>query len=341
MSPRAAKPRKGLTYAEAGVSIAEGDAFAERLRKINPAIGGFSGGIPIDVAGMKKPFLVGSTDGVGTKLLLARQLGKLGTVGIDLVAMVANDLVVCGARPLFFLDYYATSRLVAAEADALISGIAAGCADAGIPLIGGETAEMPGLYRKGDFDLAGFAVGLVDKSRMIDGSKVKPGDVVLGLASSGVHSNGFSLVRRIVKEARLPLRRPHPALGRPLGEALLAPTRIFVRPILALLGAVRPVAMAHITGGGLAGNLVRVMPEGARAVIRRESWEEPAVFRVLQEAGGVAESEMDKVFNRGVGYVVVVRPRDAGRAQRALEAAGERVWELGRVEPGARGVEVL
>lgn len=332
--------KAGATYADAGVSIAEGDAFAERLRAINPAIGGFSGGVPLSVGGMKRPFLVASTDGVGTKLLLARKLRRLDTIGIDLVAMVVNDLVVCGAKPLMFLDYYATSKLVAAEADAVVSGIVAGCAEAGSPLVGGETAEMPGLYRDGDFDLAGFAVGLVDRAAVVDGCRVRPGDVVLGLASSGVHSNGYSLVRAVVSNKRLDLAKEYDGLGEPLGDALLRPTRIYVKPILRLLKSIRPTAMAHITGGGLAGNLVRVLPDGARAVLDRASWTEPPVFRFLAERGGIDDAEMDRVFNRGVGYAVVVRRKDAASAKRILKRAGEAVFELGRIESGERGVAI-
>lgn len=337
MSP---SKRKGMTYAGSGVSIEAGDALASRLSRINPAIGGFSGAFPLELSGVREPVLVASTDGVGTKLLLAQKLKNLGTIGIDLVAMVVNDLLVCGARPLFFLDYYATAKLADAESGAVLEGIVAGCEQAGIPLIGGETAEMPGMYAPGTFDLAGFSVGLADKAALVDGSRVRPGDVLLGLASSGIHSNGYSLVRQVISESKLPLGGKPAGWDENLGDVLLRPTRIYVKAVAQLMKRVRPTAMAHITGGGIAGNLVRVLPEGCRACIDAGTWTPPPVFGLLQEAGGIAHGEMARVFNMGIGYIITVRPGDAVEAERALAEAGESVQTIGHIEGGERGVQV-
>ncbi|MEQ8821864.1 MAG: phosphoribosylformylglycinamidine cyclo-ligase [Sumerlaeia bacterium] len=324
---------KSLTYADAGVSIEEGDAFAARLSKLNPAIGGFSGAFPLNVAGMKKPMLVAGTDGVGTKLLLARKMGVLDTIGIDLVAMVVNDLLVCGAKPLFFLDYYAVGKLVADEADAIVRGIVSGCTEASIPLIGGETAEMPGLYEAGDFDLAGFGVGLVDGEAIIDGSTVTEGDVLIGLPSSGVHSNGYTLVRRIMEHAGLDMTTEYPEIQGVLGEVLLRPTRIYARAVAGLLAlGPRPKAMCHITGGGLVGNLPRVLPKNLRAAVDYASWNRPAIFPFLQRHGGVAEEEMRRVFNLGIGYVFVMAAAEADEAMRVLRERGETPVRMGRIE---------
>ncbi|MDK2970532.1 MAG: phosphoribosylformylglycinamidine cyclo-ligase [Candidatus Sumerlaeota bacterium] len=339
MKSSAKKEKKpGLTYAKAGVSIEEGDALVARLASKNKLIGGFSGVFPLPVAGMKDPVILASTDGVGTKLLLAQKQKVLDTVGIDLVAMVVNDLIVSAARPLFFLDYYATGKLTQDEGDSVLAGILAGCKEAGIPLLGGETAEMPGLYKPGDFDLAGFAVGVADRADLIDGSNVRPGDVILGLDSTGVHSNGYSLVRAIVKEARLALGRTYRGLDGTLGEALLRPTRIYVRAILSLLDAVRPTAMAHITGGGLPGNLVRVLPKDAKAVIDTEAWVPPAVFALLREKGGVERDEMFRVFNMGIGYVVMCRPEEEAAALKSLARSGVVARRIGAIAKGRRQV---
>lgn len=338
-TPKAPKATKGLSYEAAGVSIREGDALVERLKKNNPSIGGFSGAFPLELKGIKKPVLLASTDGVGTKLLLAQKMEKLDTVGIDLVAMVINDLLVCGAQPLFFLDYYATGRLTAAEGDAVLAGIQRGCQQAGIPLLGGETAEMPGLYKPGDFDLAGFSVGLADRDSLIDGSEVKPGDVVVGIASSGVHSNGYSLVRAIIDRAGLDLSKHHEELGATLGEALMRPTRIYSKVVARLLDEARPRAMAHITGGGLAGNLERVLPEGCQAIIDATTWPVPPIFPFLQKHGQVAVGEMRKVFNMGIGLAVVVRPRKASACIAAAAAEGDQAWVIGSIGEGKRGVK--
>jgi phosphoribosylformylglycinamidine cyclo-ligase len=274
--------------------------------------------------------LVSGTDGVGTKLKLAFALDRHDTVGIDLVAMSVNDVLVQGAEPLFFLDYFACGRLDVDVATRVIRGIATGCEQAGCALIGGETAEMPGMYPAGEYDLAGFCVGVVEKSKVIDGRGIAPGDVVLGLASSGAHSNGYSLVRRILERARPDLAAPFD--GRTLADALMAPTRIYVKPLLALMRELDVKGLAHITGGGLVENVPRVLPEGVRAVLEKAAWPRPPLFEWLQREGNVAEGEMHRVFNCGIGMAVIVAPGDADRAQAFLSAHGERVFRIGRIE---------
>lgn len=340
MSPKKAAKKKKLTYAAAGVDIEEGDALVDRLAKVNPHIGGFSGAFPLDVRGMKRPVLLASTDGVGTKLLVAQKMKKLDTIGIDLVAMVVNDLIVCGARPLFFLDYYATGKLTAKESSAILDGIVNGCREADVPLLGGETAEMPGLYSPGDFDLAGFGVGIADKTKLVDGAKVKPGDAIVGIASSGVHSNGYSLVRAIVKEAKLKLDKKPKGLDEKLGDALLRPTRIYVRTIAKLTKHVAPLAMAHITGGGLPGNVERVLPTGCVAKIDSSAWPEPPLFKLLQDAGNVDRDEMFRVFNMGIGYVIVVPKSKVATTLSVLDDCGERAWQIGEIAKGRRRVKI-
>jgi phosphoribosylformylglycinamidine cyclo-ligase len=325
---------KNLSYRDAGVDIDAGDALVERIkpharRTLRPevlaGIGGFGALCEIPRK-YRQPVLVSGTDGVGTKLKLAFALGRHDTVGIDLVAMSVNDVLVQGAEPLFFLDYFACGRLDNEVAARVISGIARGCELAGCALIGGETAEMPGMYPEGEYDLAGFCVGVVEKERIIDGRGVAAGDVLLGLASSGAHSNGYSLIRKIVERAPTPLAQ--------LPFDLLEPTRIYVKPVLALLERVPVKAMAHITGGGLTGNVPRVLPAGTKAVIRKSSWPRPELFQWLQREGGVAEDEMHRVFNCGIGMVLVVAPQDAARASEALRAAGETVYTIGSIEAG-------
>jgi phosphoribosylformylglycinamidine cyclo-ligase len=283
----------------------------------------------------REPVLVSGTDGVGTKLKLAFRLNRHDTVGIDLVAMSVNDILVQGAEPLFFLDYYACGRLDVGTATQVVKGIARGCELAGCSLIGGETAEMPGMYAEGEYDLAGFAVGVVEKSAIIDGSTIVPGDAVLGLASSGAHSNGYSLVRRILDETRADLAADFH--GRPLGAALLEPTRIYVKPLLALMRSLPVKGLAHITGGGLVENLPRVLPDGTKAQIERSAWPMPPLFRWLQEQGNVADDEMLRVFNCGIGMALVVAEADSDKAQAALRAAGETVHRIGRID--ARGAD--
>ena len=340
---------KPLTYRDAGVDIEAGDEAVRRIAPLAKAtfrpevlggIGAFAGFVRVPT-GYREPVLVSSTDGVGSKLKVAFLAERHDTVGIDLVAMGVNDLLVHGAEPLYFLDYIGMARLDPQRVEALVSGVAEGCRRAGCALIGGETAELPDLYAPGEYDLAGFAVGIVERERIVDGAGVEPHDIVLGLASSGLHSNGYSLARRIVFDVmRLGLDAALPGTEQRVRDVLLEPTRIYAAAVKALLAAVPVRAMAHITGGGLTGNLPRVLPAGCRAILRRSAWREPPVFETLREAGGVSEAEMLRTFNLGVGYVVVVRATDAGRAQQALEAAGETVSVIGEIVAGERGVEV-
>ncbi len=332
-------PSASLSYRDAGVDIDAGNALIERIKPIvkqtfRPGVltglGGFGALFELPLDRYREPVLVSGTDGVGTKLKLALELRKHDTIGIDLVAMCANDIVVAGAEPLFFLDYYATGRLDVEVAADVIKGIATGCELAGAALTGGETAEMPGMYAAGDYDLAGFCVGIAEKSRLIQPERVAAGDVLIGLASSGPHSNGYSLIRKILEVSGADLAQP---LGQTtLGEALLAPTRIYVKPLLALMDAIQIHALAHITGGGLPENLPRVLPDGCKAVIDSDSWQLPEVFQWLQQQGGVANSELLRTFNCGVGMVVCVAEAEADQALQALNRAGETAWRLGRIE---------
>ena len=337
--------RKGLTYAGAGVDIAAGNALVERIGPaakrtaragVMGGLGGFGALFDLRAAGYDDPVLVAATDGVGTKLRIAIDTGRLSTIGIDLVAMCVNDLVCQGAEPLFFLDYFATGKLAPEAAAQVIEGIAEGCARSGAALIGGETAEMPGMYAPGDFDLAGFAVGAMERGGGLPAG-VAEGDVLLGLASDGVHSNGFSLVRKVAEAEGLGWDDPAPFADATLGEALLVPTRLYVRPALAALRAGGLHALAHITGGGLTENLPRVLPEGMGARIDLGAWTPPPVFGWLRAAGGVAGDEMLKSFNCGIGMVAVVAPDRAEALAALLAAEGERVSVIGRVEAG-RGV---
>lgn len=333
-----------LTYRDAGVDIEAGDALVERIKPLAKAtdrtgtmggLGGFGALFDLKAAGFADPVLVSSTDGVGTKLKLAIDSGIHGTVGQDLVAMCVNDLVVQGAEPLFFLDYFATGKLEVAQAAEVIAGVAEGCRIAGCALVGGETAEMPGLYKGGDYDLAGFSVGAAERGSLLPRPDIGPGDVLLGLASSGVHSNGFSLVRRVLAATNLTLAAPAPfAGGTSVAEALLAPTRIYVKPLLAAHRAGLVKAAAHITGGGLPGNLPRVLPDGVVAALDARAWPVPAVFAWLARAGGVTAEEMLRVFNCGIGMVVVVAAEQAEAAAALLSAAGEAVHRIGVLEPG-------
>ncbi|MFC1684095.1 phosphoribosylformylglycinamidine cyclo-ligase [Pseudomonadota bacterium] len=328
-----------LSYRDAGVDIDAGNALVERIKPfvkntfrpgVMTGLGGFGALFELPLDRYKQPVLVSGTDGVGTKLKLALELNKHDTIGIDLVAMCANDIIVTGAEPLFFLDYYATGHLELEVASDVIKGIAKGCELAGAALTGGETAEMPGMYGEGDYDLAGFCVGIVEKSKIIESSRVKPGDALIGLASSGPHSNGYSLIRKVLEVSGAKLDQELD--GRPLGEALLAPTRIYVKPLLELIQQVEVHALAHITGGGLLENLPRVLPEGSKAVVDTSSWQLPAVFQWLQEQGNVEESEMLRTFNCGIGMVVCVAEADAQRTIELLNAQGETAWRLGHIE---------
>ena len=295
-------------------------------------LGGFGALFDLKAAGYRDPILVSTTDGVGTKLMVAIAAGKHDTVGIDLVAMCVNDLVVQGAEPLLFLDYFATGKLDVAAGRAIVAGIAEGCRQAGCALVGGETAEMPGVYAQGDYDLAGFAVGAVERERVIDGSRVTAGDVILGLASAGLHSNGFSLVRKIVEVSDLSYGDPAPfEPGRTLGEVLLTPTRIYVKSCLSATRGGEVKALAHITGGGLFENIPRVLPEGLAAEVDARRWPRPPVFAWLSRSGGVAHAEMARTFNCGIGMMLVMAPEAARAVAGTLRAAGEQVHEIGRI----------
>jgi len=342
--------QKSLTYADAGVSIDAGNALVRTIAPLarstarpgaDAELGGFGGFFDLKAAGYDNPLLVAANDGVGTKLKLAIETGIHAGVGIDLVAMCANDLIVQGAEPLFFLDYYATGKLDNEVAAAVVASIAEGCRLAGCALIGGETAEMPGMYSAGDYDLAGFCVGAVDRDKRLTGSDIEVGDVVLGLASSGVHSNGFSLVRRIIAENQWDLQAPFAGLdARSLADALLEPTRIYIRSLLPLVQERQLKGLAHVTGGGLLENIPRVLPEGCHANIDTRRFELPFVFAMLQEGGHIAPAEMARTFNCGIGMVAIVSPSNAQRVTNALESAGERVFEIGAIEHGQRGCTV-
>ncbi|MEN9865523.1 MAG: hypothetical protein RL748_1113 [Pseudomonadota bacterium] len=326
-----------LSYRDAGVDIDAGDALVEAIKPfckrthregVLGGIGGFGGLFEISKK-YQEPVLVSGTDGVGTKLKLAFALDKHDTVGIDLVAMSVNDILVQGAEPLFFLDYFACGKLDVATATRVVKGIAYGCELSGCALLGGETAEMPSMYPAGEYDLAGFAVGVVEKSRLIDGSRIQPGDVVLGLASSGIHSNGYSLVRKIIDVAKPDLEADFH--GRKLADVLMEPTRIYVKPMLALMQSLDVKGMVHITGGGLVENIPRVLQPNLTAELDAKAWSMPPLFAWLQQHGGVADGEMHRVFNCGIGMVVVVSSEQADAAMQQLSAAGEQVCRIGRI----------
>ncbi len=327
-----------LSYRDAGVDIDAGDRLVENIkpyakRTLRPevlgGIGGFGGLVEISKK-YKEPVLVSGTDGVGTKLKLAFELNRHDTVGIDLVAMSVNDILVQGAEPLFFLDYFACGKLDVDAATEVIKGIAAGCEQAGCALIGGETAEMPGMYPVGEYDLAGFAVGVVEKSQIITGADIRPGDVVLGLASNGAHSNGYSLVRKIIERSRPDLNAAFEG-GRTLADCIMAPTRIYVKPLLALMQQLKVKGMAHITGGGLLENIPRVLPDYAVAALDGKSWHTPKLFEWLRTMGNVEQTEMYRTFNCGIGMVVIVGKTDADAAVKHLEASGETAWVIGEI----------
>ena len=332
-----------LTYRDAGVDIDAGDALVERIKpaarrtmrpEVLAGIGGFGALFEISKK-YREPVLVAGTDGVGTKLKLAFEWNRHDTVGQDLVAMSVNDILVQGAEPLFFLDYFACGRLDVDTAATVVEGIAKGCELAGCALIGGETAEMPSMYPDGEYDLAGFAVGAVEKSAIIDGKAIVPGDVVLGLASSGAHSNGYSLIRKII--ARAGSNAPQEIDGVALKDAVMTPTRIYVKSLLSLIQAMPVKGMAHITGGGLTENIPRVLPKTLTAIIDRQTWQLPALFQWLREQGQVADAEMYRVFNCGIGMVVIVAAVDAQSAIEHLGAAGETVYAIGKIEARAEG----
>jgi phosphoribosylformylglycinamidine cyclo-ligase len=339
--------RAPVTYREAGVDIDAGEELVERIkphvkrsmrREVLGGLGGFGALVEVPLDRYRKPVLVSGTDGVGTKLRLAIDTGRHDTVGIDLVAMCVNDVVVQGAEPLFFLDYFATGKLDVGVGERLIAGIVEGCVQAGCALVGGETAEMPGMYHGEDYDLAGFCVGIVEKDAIIDGSATRAGDVVLGLPSSGPHSNGFSLIRKILQVSGADLKAPLD--GASLVDRLMAPTRIYVKPILKLIAQLPVHGVAHITGGGLVENIPRVVPEGLEVVLERKSWRREAVFEWLQRQGQVADAEMYRVFNCGIGMTVQVAPADAQRAIGLLREMGIEALVIGEVRAGTRGVVI-
>jgi phosphoribosylformylglycinamidine cyclo-ligase len=344
------EPSAAYTYAQAGVDIAAGNALVRAIAPLAKAtrrpgadadLGGFGGFFDLKAAGFKDPLLVAANDGVGTKLKLAIDSGRHDTVGIDLVAMCANDLIVQGAEPLFFLDYFATGRLDNGVAERVIAGIAEGCKQAGCALIGGETAEMPGMYADGDYDLAGFCVGAVERDEVLTADKVADGDVILGLASSGVHSNGYSLVRRLAADKAWKLDRP--ALFDAdilLIDVLMAPTRIYVKPLLPLVRTGKIHAMAHITGGGLLENIPRVLPANLHAFIDADLWTQPRLMAFLQAQGHIEPGEMARTFNCGVGMAIVVAPGDVDAVTDALTASGETVHRIGDIRAGAKGCTV-
>ena len=328
-----------LSYRDAGVNIDNGNLLVERIKPLTArtrrpellgGIGGFGALFEIPLERYKNPVLVSGTDGVGTKLKLALAYGKHDTIGIDLVAMCVNDIVTSGAEPLFFLDYYATGQLDVDLATQVIAGITQGCELAGAALVGGETAEMPGMYQQHDYDLAGFAVGIVEKNAIIDGSQVQAGDILIGLASSGIHSNGYSLVRKILEYSQTPLEQDFD--GHPLGEVLLEPTRIYVKPLLQLMKTIPLHALAHITGGGLLENVPRVLPTGLGAYIDTTSWVRPPIFNWLQQQGQIENQEMYRTFNCGIGMVICVAAEFAAAAVKALEEMGETAWQIGMVK---------
>ncbi|HPU67042.1 MAG TPA: phosphoribosylformylglycinamidine cyclo-ligase [Clostridiales bacterium] len=336
------------SYKKAGVDITAGYRAVELIKKhiarthikgVASDIGGFGGLFELDLSGYENPILVSGTDGVGTKLKLAFTLDKHDTIGIDCVAMCVNDIVCSGARPLFFLDYLAVGKNYPEKIERIVAGVAEGCVQAGCALIGGETAEMPGFYRDGEYDLAGFAVGIVDKKKMLDSSKVKVGDVIIGLPSSGIHSNGFSLVRKIIGDAGLDLTSYSQYTDSILGDALLAPTKIYVKPVLNLIEKVNVKSVAHITGGGFYENIPRALPDGIMAKIEKSVIKVPPIFKLLQEEGAVPERDMFNIFNMGIGMCVIVAKKDADKALEILKEAGEDAYIIGETVKGS-GVDL-
>lgn len=337
-----------LTYKKSGVDIDEGDRFVSFIspmakRTFRPEvmteIGLFSALFRLDMSRYKEPVLVSGTDGVGTKLKIAFMMDRHDTIGIDLVAMCVNDILTTGAEPLFFLDYLATGKLHTEKASKVIEGIVKGCEEAGCSLIGGETAEMPGFYPEGEYDVAGFSVGIVEKEKIINGSGIRDGDVIIGLASNGLHSNGYSLVRRLFFDLKKMGADTYiPEIGVKLGEELLRPTRIYVKAFMALRDNVEIKGMAHITGGGIPGNLPRILPEGICAHIRISSWPVPPIFEVIEKTGNIADEEMKRTFNMGIGYIMVASEEVSGNAISLLHKAGYRAFIIGNTEKGGRGV---
>jgi phosphoribosylformylglycinamidine cyclo-ligase len=342
---------KKWSYRDAGVDIEKGDAFVQAIKpmvestfrpEVLTKIGGFAGCVSLNLERYKKPILVSSTDGVGTKLKIAFLMDRHDTVGIDLVAMCVNDIVVSGAKPLFLLDYFASSQLDPEKTMKVVSGIVKGCIEAECSLIGGETAEMPGFYKKGEYDLAGFAVGIVEDSQVIDGSGVTVGDRLIGIASSGLHSNGFSLVRKLVLDhLKLDLEKRVEEIGEVLGEELLRPTRIYVKAVLNLARDFNIVGIAHITGGGITGNLPRIIPKGCKAIVRKGSWDIPPIFSFLKEIGNISEEEMLRTFNNGIGMILIVRSKEVDDIIARVRSFGEKAFIIGEVGRAEREQETI
>lgn len=342
---------KRYSYKDAGVDVDKGDDFVRSIKSmvegtfrsdVLTKLGGFAGCVSLNLQQYKKPVLVSSTDGVGTKLKIAFAMDRHDTVGIDLVAMCVNDIIVIGAKPLFLLDYLATSKLDPDRAKKVLEGIVKGCMEAECSLLGGETAEMPGFYKKGEYDLAGFVVGILDEDQMIDGSSIKVGDRLIGIASSGLHSNGFSLVRKVLLEHhKLDLRKRVAEIGETLGEALLRPTRIYVKTLLDLLRNFSLHGMAHITGGGITGNLPRILPKGCKAVIRKGTWDMPPIFPFIQERGEISEDEMYKTFNNGLGMILAIPSQDSESVVARLQALGEKGFIIGEIVKADKPEEAI
>ncbi len=340
---------KQLTYKKSGVDIDEGEKFVRLLSpmarktfrpEVITDIGSFNALFRLDIHKYKNPVLVSGTDGVGTKLKIAIMMDKHDTVGIDLVAMCVNDILTSGAEPLFFLDYFATGKLKAGKAAEVVKGIVRGCTEAGCSLIGGETAEMPGFYTEDEYDLSGFAVGVADRNKIIDGSLIKKGDSIIGIASNGLHSNGFSLVRKLFFDMKkMDVSTYLPEIGARLGDELLKPTRIYVKAFMALINTIKVKGMAHITGGGIPENLPRILPKGMSAVIQSGSWPIPRIFALIRRLGKVPEDDMKRTFNMGVGYVMVVSKRKAGDAVSMLNQSGYQAFIIGKIERGGKGVQ--
>ncbi|GAB6071686.1 phosphoribosylformylglycinamidine cyclo-ligase [Venenivibrio stagnispumantis] len=339
-----------LTYKDAGVDIEKADKFVSQIKgfvqktfnkNVITPIGGFASAYLLDIVNYKEPVITSSTDGVGTKLKIAQQLNKHDTIGIDLVAMCVNDLITTTSKPLFFLDYFATGKLEPETAATVIKGIAKGCEIARCALVGGETAEMPGMYKEGEYDLAGFAVGVVEKSKMVDGSKTEDGNILIGLASSGVHSNGYSLVRKIIELKNHDLKEYYDKFGKTLGEELLTPTKIYVDAVLTLAEKIDIKAIAHITGGGIPGNLIRVINDGLKAVIEEGSWEILPIFKWIEKEGNVPKEDMYKTFNMGIGLIIAIDKKDEKETIKILEDIGEKPYIIGYLTKGEKAVEIL
>ncbi|WP_293445941.1 phosphoribosylformylglycinamidine cyclo-ligase [Persephonella sp.] len=339
-----------LSYKDAGVDIEKADRFVEQIKgfvkktfdkNVVTPIGGFAGAYLLEISRYKEPVITSSTDGVGTKLKIAQAVNKHDTIGIDLVAMCVNDLVTTSSKPIFFLDYFATGKLETEVAVSVVKGIAEGCRQAECSLIGGETAEMPGMYPEGEYDLAGFAVGVVDKEKMLDGSKIKEGDILIGIASSGIHSNGYSLVRKLVDMKGYSYQDYIEEFGKKLGEELLTPTKIYVKQVLKLAENVDLHGIAHITGGGIPGNLIRIIKPGLKAVIEEGSWEVLPVFRWLQKEGNIPKEEMFRTFNMGIGMIIALPEKEKDKVLNLLKEMGEKAYVIGRIERGERSVDII